>query len=621
MDIQYHRWNEPQQSKPNPDTEGMFKIALDYYQRPFALMHEGISITPQEFSSPHYIRKRFWQLVPPEEYPPEPGRIFLNSYLDAVEAELGKRLRELSLAYCLHLYRRLAPGPIGIDQQPVTIGLTRAILEAAIQKYASFQLCNKIADSIEIPIDKVLGGLLMAKEFEIERNIVTNNSQLVLSDFTTSDLLNFYDLEKLAYEIWRTTAALRTTGKGAPLIVGGEPQYYSDIRSSELDFLVKNYDKRNERGNFSGSASGVVFADVDKLSADGCIFIPIYNLGKITTKDIKVLFSKLFKLQISDDVEFNFVWFPLNLREYRKAHLPFASAFNKHHGISLDAILVVIAALSYRVLNSWVQSGVGSFLRYYQRAYEGPWNKNSIRDEIIFFLPFAYKILGINSVLSPGEIENAIAFWELCESNRTNIDLAYPGPHHIFLPINNNKVFIDYAWIFRRLHDLFIGIWIPDQNFKGDALENIVQKEKSRLPTGPCKAKMGEERQIDYAIERGSHLIIVECKAVNMSIAFDRGDPVAIQYRTDNVVKRALSETDEKAAWLAVNQLGRNYDITSYEYILPVAVSPFVEFIPSRDKYFWVSEKIPRVLTPKEFENLINDIPTIVDGFNRVKLK
>lgn len=219
----------------------------DYYQRPFLLLHQENARIYQDFTTPHSIRNRFWQLVPPGEYPSEEGRVFLNSYLTAVESELAKQIKELSVAYCVHLYRRLAPWPIGRNQQPRTIGLTRAVLEAAIQKYAPFQLCNKIAESSAIPIGKVLGGLLMAPEFEVERNIVAQANQLVLTDFTSIDLLAFYDLERLAYEIWRTAATLRTTGKGAPLIVCDPPECFADGRSTELDFLVTNYDKRTGR--------------------------------------------------------------------------------------------------------------------------------------------------------------------------------------------------------------------------------------------------------------------------------------------------------------------------------------------------------------------------------------
>ena len=315
------------------------------------------------------------------------------------------------------------------------------------------------------------------------------------------------------------------------------------------------------------------------------------------------------------------MWGTFNLREYRKAHLPFATPFYEKYGVSLDAALAVVAALLSRVPYIWQHDGISAFTKFHQRAYEGPCHKKFIQDEISHFIPVACKILEIHkSLITSDSIKDAIKFWELDISNRVDIDLSYSGPHYLFLPIQNDQFFIDYAWIFRRLHDLFVGVWIPDQNFKGDALESVVRKGKGILPTKPCIASTGEERQIDYAVALGSHLVIAECKAVGRSIAFDRGDPQAIKHRTDNMVELSLSQVDEKAKWLAANPVGTNYNISSYAHILPVAISPFVEFIPSQDTRYWVSKDIPRVLTVKEFEKLLDDTPTIIHAFNKVSV-
>lgn len=114
---------------------------------------------------------------------------------------------------------------------------------------------------------------------------------------------------------------------------------------------------------------------------------------------------------------------------------------------------------------------------------------------------------------------------------------------------------------------------IKDQNFKGAALERVVRFRKSILPTKPCKAR-GEMRQIDAAFDMGDRLIIVECRAVNWSIGFDREQPEAIRFRID-AMDRALDQIDEKARWLAAHPVGSNYEISHYREILPVVVSPF----------------------------------------------
>jgi len=582
-------------------------------------MHQNIKQSQEEIISPHPIRNLFWKLIPDGIYGTDKARELLNSYLVSVESELSKHIKQCSLAYCLHLYRRLSPGPIGRDKQPATIGLTRAILEAVFQKYASFSLCGKIAESESIPIDEVLGGLLMDEEYEPERNIVAQGNQLVLANFTSIDLQHQYELERLAYEIWRTAAALRTIGKGAPLVVCGPPDSFHDERSDDLDFLVINYDQRYR--SLSHTATGVEFSNSNTLKSIGGVLLPLYNLGEVTAKDYEKLLQSMFKTKFPSEFTFNFVWFPFNLRDYRNAHLPFAIPFKEKYEISLDAVLAVIAAILLRVLLIWEKFGISAFTKFHQRAYEGPITYELLLDEINTFIPHACVLLEVEeSSISKNDVLAAFRFWELNETKRDDIGLSYSGPHHLFLPIQSNKYFIDYAWIHRRLYDLFIGVQIPDQNFKGAALEKAVQEGPSMLPTRSCKAISGEQRQIDYAVARGEYLLIAECKVVGRSIGFDRGDPRSIIYRIDKVVNLSLSQVDEKASWLASNPVGTNYDISSYDYILPIGVSPFVEFIPSKDTRYWISDTIPRVLTVKEFKELITDKGTITNAYNKVKI-
>jgi len=349
--------------------------------------------------------------------------------------------------------------------------------------------------------------------------------------------------------------------------------------------------------------------------------LPVYNLLGATSEDFRTL-TRLFGGVLEHEMKFNFVWLPLNLREYRIAHLPLASAFDQKHRVPFDAVLAVVAALLSRVSYSWNETGIMSFLKYWQRAYDGPHQRDSLRDQLLTFMPTACETLAIKeSDLDLTQIDAAISFWELDTSNRSAIDLSYPGPHHVFLPISEGQVFVDYAWILRRLHDLFLGVSIPDQNFKGDALEKLVRRGKPVLPIKPLKATCGETRQVDFAMAVGKHIIIAECKAVGWSIAFDRGEPQAIEYRTKNVVERALTEVDEKATWLATHPVGSNYDITGYQAIIPVAISPFVEFIPSLHTRYWLSKDLPRVLTPRELESLLGDETTVASTMNRVLIR
>ena len=82
-------------------------------------------------------------------------------------------------------------------------------------------------------------------------------------------------------------------------------------------------------------------------------------------------------------------------------------------------------------------------------------------------------------------------------------------------------------------------------------------------------------------------------------LALLRGDPEAIQFRIDRI-DQALTEVGDKARWLSLNPVGKNYDVRGYKRIIPVVVTPFVEYIPSLNHRDWLDESLPRVLTPSE---------------------
>jgi hypothetical protein len=583
---------------------------LDYYQRAFLLLQAELERGHYSIELPHPIRKRFWGLLSYRQYDPIESRPLVLSYMHSVEQELAKSLSRYSIAYWLHLYRRISPEPIGIDKKPYTVGLVRATLEAAIQKYARLDLCDRVGRTSEISIDEVLGGILMAPEFEVEREILQAMDQLVLTNFGSTELREFYDTEKLAYELWRSSAMLRIIGKGASIVVDDSQQCVYDARSDDLHKLVSSFDERNAV-YYPELLSSKGLVSIDPLSsseASGIAFLPVYNLGRISS-EIEPLFAESFKIKLSNPVVFNFIWLPFDLRQFRENHMPFAEVFRDEHGVGLDTVLTVVAALCYGIsLIWWNQREVAPIFRLWQRAYEGPIKKERVAKRIQALVPAAARMLHADiEQLGEDELSRGIQFWELSGVRRSDdIDLAYPGPHSIFLPCSDDLIFIDYTWITRRLYNLFTGVNIPDQNFKGDALEKLVRHGESVLPLKGCKLRKGEKKQIDAAFEVGNRLVIIECKAVGKSISFDRGDTTAIQYR-NRLIDKALKEVDEKAQWLAIHPKGTNYDVSHLCDILPIVVTPFVEYIPSTASYYWLTEKLPRVLTPKELEVVLRD--------------
>jgi len=598
---------EPQdETRDSPaDSQGRnAAYLLEYYTRPFFLFHQALEAEGFVSAIPHPKRRQFWQLVLPGQYDLLESRNLLAQYLISLEDELRKTIGKHCLAYWLHIYRRLSPGPSGADNRPQTTGLVRVALEAAFQKYAGYDECLGVGTTDRIPIEEVLDGLLTDAGFEAERSELQRSPQLVLRRFDLCGLREFYEVEKLAYEVWRSTAQLRAVAKGARLAVESTGHMVSEIRDAELARLIDIYDARQRE--YDISAKGVVYGHLDEGMKHGVVFVPTYNLAGIPSADLSSVFARFGSNVVLSSVT-NFIWVPFSVRAFREAHLPFADAFADLHSVRLDAVLLVLCALLQRVFYAWKEDGLIQVVRSWQRAYDGPYTREYILGEIEAFLPASGDYLGIErGQIDRGEWLAAVEYLSLKESDREGLDVRYPGPHQVFLPYGHNRLFVDYAWIARRLYDLFVGVSIPDQNFKGEALEAAVRGPKSVLPSGPCISTGDGRRQIDAAFALGKRLVVIECRAVGKSIGFDRGDLEAINYRA-NLVDKALADADDKANWISEHPRGTNYDIRRYCDILPVAVTPFVEYIASLDSYYWVSEATPRIMTPGELKRALTD--------------
>jgi len=97
----------------------------------------------------------------------------------------------------------------------------------------------------------------------------------VLTKFGELELIEFYRAEKLAYEIWKGMATLRTLAKGAPLRVVKASPWFGDDRSAELDDLPSIYDDRSR--TFDTSDTRTVFGSADVQQQPGLLFLGLVS--------------------------------------------------------------------------------------------------------------------------------------------------------------------------------------------------------------------------------------------------------------------------------------------------------------------------------------------------------
>jgi hypothetical protein len=536
---------------------------VDYYEPAFAEFHLDPRLEQLQ-RTPHEVRYEFWRIVPPGVYRGDTARELLDQYRQTVDRVLHDTIVEHSLSYFLHIYRRLFPGAIGRENSPHSVMLVRLTLEAAFQKYGGIPLCGCLGNSGEVGRAAILKGFFTSRpELSAILDRIVEATQLVLTNFGVDEFVAFYQTEKLAYEIWKTMAIRRACGKGAALAVTDDAELFHDMRDVDLNRLFESYDDRRSR--LFASATGTVLDN-----SPGDVLMPAYNVDGTPIRDFAEIYNRwagkrllVNDRRIPEEMRPNFVWHPFSLRSYYNAHKPFAAAFEQVHQCTLRSVLLIIATALQTAVYLW-RGDVALFIRHWQRAYDTVASLDVCADVLMDFLPMGLHTLGIEDPIDRAEIVGGLKYLTLSNERRTAIDVSLHGPLAMLLPCGTGGLhFFDYANIGSILYRMFHGLDVADQNFKGDALEVLVRRGGSILPTSACRATDGTQKQIDAAFSVGRTLVIAECKVRAHSLGFERGDPIAVQQRHDFVLE-ILRQADEKAVWLASRPLGRNYDIRAY---------------------------------------------------------
>ena len=592
---------------------------LDYYQRPFYLISQPI--VSEVLKQPHSKRKSFWGLIPENECSYLQSKELIETYYSSILKEIEKIVSSKSRMYWLHLSRRIFPNTSGKDKSPITIGVTRKIIDGAIEKYAQDEFCEHIGITGEIDISEVFDGLLLSNDLEYERELLKSlPRQVVLTKFNQTNMLEYYTLEKLAYEVWKCGATLRALGKGATIKINhSDKEYFTESRTPELAFLIDNYD--NRKFSFITTRKGVVLENKDDLNS-GKLLVPIYNISN--TK--MVLFNPIFKqfdipLSFGDDMITNFLPILYPLRGYYNNNKPLFGSFFKKYKIEVVSILAVITAVSYRIFHKlFLEKDVAMVKPLFLRGYQGPILESDILEELDYFKNFAFLDLELDEdEKMKVNIQEGFEFLKLI--NRDTIDLLFTAPLKLFIPVSKDRVIIDYSKISQILDDLMFQVGIKDENFKGLLFEYVTNKTKSILPTSQCLANNNSSKQIDYAIGVEKILVICECKLKENSICYYKGNMQSIKQRRENVIDQSIDESNQKAIWLSENPKGKNYDISGFDYILPIGLSAFKEFMPSTSKKYWINEVIPRVLTIEEFNEIIDNKIISKNNYNLIKIR
>ncbi|WP_439699125.1 hypothetical protein ACFGVS_14390 [Mucilaginibacter sp. AW1-7] len=577
-------------------------LIYNYHTRAFNYFHKKIGHLLKPSNT---YRKLFWSSVTNGRYDSNQGQELIKKYKNFLEDNFQKFIKPYSVEFWIHVSRRIAPGTMGIDDRPETIMICRNIITAAIQKYGILDHCGNLRRSDELTIGDVFNGLFLLPEFASDLKFLAEAPpQLVLTNFDENNLLEYYELERLAYEMWLAGSKSRILAKGANLIVNnGNQEILFDDRTQELGWLINNYDNREM--SMSASATGAVFLLPDIKAPSTILLVQILSkrLGKAFSDPI----TEHLELTFMEGQFPNYEFCQFDIKTYLTVHQEFAIDFENKWKVNLNYVVAVLTNLLLDLMVSVIHDkdtivACNAMFRAY-RIFK----KQELKDGILENWKTTTDHLGVYLKGDSVEIEKAIAFLSLTKERQTEIFIDSFGPLKVFLPAtNDDDVLVDHSIIGDILYNLFAGLPLKDRGAKGELLEWALKSIPSYLPTTESKGLDGTAKQVDYSVAKGDILVLAECKAIARSFGIFGGQAKAIDHRLKNVINKGLDDVDAKVQWFLTHKQGTNYDISGFKFIVGIAVSAFTEFIPSKDAKYWLNDNVPRVLTIDEFEKLMN---------------
>ncbi|SDH39076.1 MULTISPECIES: hypothetical protein [Bradyrhizobium] len=553
--------------------------------------------------------------------------VTVKDVLDQIEREMKCVLERRSVAFWLHIYRR-----IGVMLHPEhedrtddrTVALVRQVVEAAICKHGNAGDAVEFAPSTHLNIKKILGGFLLRaikdtpKSFAISKKlqrILASAPQWVIRDFSSDDFVGIYFVEGLAYQYWRMAALLRSLGKGASVefTAEGDWNYHT---TPEFDALLVSIDSRTAEQRMDHSLIGVWFAKATDSVGSEKLLVPVYNFEK---RDIAPLIRDM-GLDVQQGLTLNFFPATFDVASYLRVHGDFSESLFKRYGFTLEAFLFTILALNRLAL---IPLGavaldnlerirpllIQNLLNLCQRGYRIV----GIDHDPIPLIRSIIKAASPSSDFSEEELRRSIDFLQLSSLVQNQISLWSGGPRHLFLPFDIRHKVLDFHPIGPILLTLFFRVQY-DQAGRGTLFESEFREALRRVgfkvQHGELHPKRGDPRELDAAVKVGRKLIVMECVSIERPLDYEIGNPKTFEHR-----KSRLSEKIDQALslgeFIRSNPLGRNYAFEDIDCIEVYVVSPFCEWIWEFSERLWVNNR-PRILSAEEALDYLR--PKVADG-------
>lgn len=523
----------------------------------------------------------------------------LEIHLDQIEKKISQILSKHSKYYWLYLSRRIAPEPIEFASE-WTAHLSRVIFNLAILKHG-------IANENILPFKN---------EFVIESGLVFPKS------LSYKDCLNIYQVELLAYWYNAVTAMLRRIWKGGTLIVNGKDLYIKNTETQER--LIQLYDDRVEKYHKLLSSFGYrveFFPRIKELSKEMIILVPFLNVSRTA---FPITF-KGEKIEIYDPIwgEFrpNYIYTHMDLNKLFELASRFKDKIKELFGFTpkeLILFLLTVCFINFLIIKDSLEARYHFFQRGYYIILKGELYQNILDDWAKFYIDLAKT--KFNEIINFEDAKNIIVkivkSLTYSKDDLNIISLWDKFPYKLFFETHEALV-LDLSaipFIFLTIFQPLASLSGHYGNIKGVNFEKEVKnliKRVSNLELWECQKKLKtidkQIREIDVSFIREHTLYVLDCKTMYRKYLIGRGDYTALQRRW-KTLQEYFNKVRSLAKFLNDNPVGTNYKLPKkIKQIEPIVCTTFPEYIPTLEKKYWLDKRIPRVCTPEELIEYLNN--------------
>jgi len=526
------------------------------------------------------------------------GDRFLSTYLEVVEKEMSKTISKYNLYELFFWIHRIPPANV-FGLQDLTILLYREILILSIMKYGEM-----VSDSISL--DKNNQGM---PPYIINKD--------PLHDPWTPQILNVlsdcYLLEILSMLYVYATQRYRIYCKGGEIVEDQYNKFDCDVgKNKNLAYLIDLYDKRLHFSNIMSWSGTSVNDNVNKTKnmKKGMLESMFLTVNPGNKYCIPIFINK----KVQKEFYPNYFPYLFPFEDYYNYMLLFSKEFKTEYNFSVDYFMAFVVAESTLIIINYLKDITIQY-KILQRAYSITKKEGHLKALVEITKEYNLFHLSENNLYE--EFEKIFNFLTYAKNIPRDIDLWTRGPRKIYIPITNEYFIADYSGFDTLIQMIMFPISRisgKTGNKKSAHFEKETNAEIIKI-FGRNSYWIGREkvcndknecREVDASFYLGKFLFILECKSVNVSFGFDKGDAKSLNYRIEKS-KEGLNQVEDTALFIVKNKHNLTKQIPKgVKYIIPILITPFPEYIWEKSENLFLNKDLPRVLTLKELQQIKN---------------